>query len=194
MPSGFSPTSLNRLPLTQGDDAMLNSLMFVNQLGQTVLAPAVFPCPSGLAQVATSGTDVACTNGTAYVSQVIVTANKLLTGVGFLIGSVGGTNNVIVTLYDSNGTLLASNAAAGTLVGTAANYQQVPFTTAYQAGPGAYLVALTFNGTTAKFRAAAPPALGYPAFSVAQTFGTIAASITPVTTYTVSLAPLCYLY
>lgn len=144
---------------------------------------------------ATSGTDTACTNGTAYCGSVRVIANMTITGIVYLIGSVGGTDKVIVSLHDSAGNLLANSALAGATVGTAANTQAVAFTAPYAAkGPATYFVAVTFNGTTAKFRT-------IPAFcsggtignGVTQTFGT-AASFTAPTTFTADKVPVAWLY
>ena len=144
---------------------------------------------------ATSGTDSACTNGTAYCGSVFLGANATITGVEYLIGSVGGTDKVIVSLHDKTGALLANSALAGVTVGTAANTQQVPFTATYAAvGPAWYFVAVTFNGTTAKFRTV--PAFchgGVIGNSVTQTFGT-AATFTAPTTFTADKVPVANLY
>jgi hypothetical protein len=82
----------------------------------------------GSVALATAGTDVACTDGTTYFTEIYIPTLRVLTGVFYLIGSVGGTNSVIVTLYDNTGAVLANSLAAGTTVGTAANIQSVAFT------------------------------------------------------------------
>lgn len=146
---------------------------------------------------ATSGTDTACTNGTGYCGAVRITRNCTVTGIQYLVGSVGGTDKVIVSLHDSTGALLANSALAGTTVGTAAQAQQVAFTGTYAAvGPGLYFVCVTFNGTTAKFRTV--PAYcnvgnGAIGNSVTQTFGT-AATFTAPTTFTADKVPVASLY
>ena len=144
---------------------------------------------------ATSGTDSACTNGTAYVGTLNIPGNCTITGLEYLIGSVGGTDKVIVSLHDEGGAVLANSAVAGVTVGTAANTQQVPFTAAVTVvGPCKVFVALTFNGTTAKFRTI--PAFchgGILGNSVTQTFGTVAA-FTPPTTFTADKVPVANLY
>lgn len=146
---------------------------------------------------ATSGTDTACTNGTAYVGSVFLGANATVTGIQYLVGSVGGTDSVVASLHDSAGTLLANSALAGAVVGTAAQVQQVAFTSTYAAkGPGWYFVALTFNGATAKFRSV--PAYcnagsGVIGNGVTQTFGT-AATFTAPTTFTADKVPVASLY
>lgn len=144
---------------------------------------------------ATSGTDTACTNGTGYCGSIFVPGNMTITGVEYLIGSVGGTDKVIASLHDSAGVLLANSALAGATVGTAANTQQVAFTSTYAAvGPATYYICLTFNGTTAKFRSV--PAFcqgGVMGNSVTQTFGT-AATFTAPTTFTADKVPVAWIY
>jgi hypothetical protein len=180
---------------------------------------------------ATSGTDTACTNGTGYVGSILIPAACTITGIGYLVGSVGGTNSVVVSLHDSAGTLLANSAAAGTLVGTAAQVQQVAFTTPYvvdgnftvkdwkdypdtttplsQAAmedletrvtdytdaKGMFaFIAVTFNGTTAKFRTVpAHCQAGVIGNGVTQTFGT-PASFTAPTTFTADKVPVAFVY
>lgn len=145
--------------------------------------------------------------GTIYYSTYVVTAPsatsgvvnlssaKLLTGVNVLVGSVGGTDNWCVGLYNSAGVLVASSALAGAVAGTTGTWQQFAFTTAYAAPPGVYLVALQSNGTTAK-----PAMFNFPAPAVTSsapvltgsqtgTFGTLASIGTISTTYTANLGP-----
>lgn len=147
---------------------------------------------------ATSGTDTACSNGTAYVGSIFLPNNKTITGIQYLVGSVGGTDKVVVSLHDYNtGAVLANSATAGTLVGTAANNFQVAFTATYNAvGPKHYWIALTFNGTTAKFRsvpAHCQAGSGVLGNGVTQTFGT-PATFTPPTTFTADKVPVASVY
>lgn len=146
---------------------------------------------------ATSGTDTACTNGTGYAGIIYIPNNVTITGVRFLIGSVGGTDKVIASIHDENGTLLANSALAGATVGTAAQTQDVALTAAYLAiGPAFLFLGLTFNGTTAKFRSV--PAYcnvggGVIGNSFTQTFGT-AASFAAITTFTADKVPVASIY
>lgn len=145
---------------------------------------------------ATTGTDTAATNGTAYYVSIYVPGKTLITGIQNLIGSVGGTDKVIGAIYDISGNLLANTLATGTTVGTAANTQQVPLTLPkILDGPNFYLVSLTFNGTTAKFRSI--PAFcdnGCIAGSVAQVFGTEGNIAPSATKFTADKGPICSLY
>jgi hypothetical protein len=147
------------------------------------------------APTATSGTDTACTNGTAYVGSVFVPMNATVTGIQYLVGSIGGTDKVVASLHDSAGALLANSALAGATVGTAAQVQQVALTATYAAvGPAFYFVGVTFNGATAKFRSVpAHTQTGVVGNGVTQTFGT-AASFTAPTTFSADKVPVASLY
>lgn len=147
----------------------------------------------GTAVLATAGTDSACTNGDRYWVSLMIPRNVTLTGLAYLIGSVGGTDKVITELHNSAGVLVATSALAGATVGTAANIQGVDFTAPYAAIAGRYYAALQFNGTTAKFRTYPIPGSKIVAATAAGTFGTSAA-ITPGTTFTADKGPICYTY
>lgn len=139
----------------------------------------------------TTGTDTACTNGTIYVGAIFLGSNCTITGLSYLIGSVGGTDKVISYLFDSTGAVVANSALAGATVGTTATMQRVDFTAAYTAPAGLYYAGVVFNGTTAKFRT---HTFGdHPAGQVSYTFGT-SASITVPTTFTASKAPYAMIY
>lgn len=143
--------------------------------------------------LATAGTDTACDNGSRFWGEIDIPSNTTVTGIAYLIGSVGGTDKAIVELHNSTGALVATSALAGTTVGTAANLQKIPFTAPYAATAGKYYIAVQFNGTTAKFRTHAIPGGAFVAASAAGTFGT-SATITPGTTYTADKAPIACTY
>jgi len=146
---------------------------------------------------ATNGTDSACTNGTVYCGSIVLPLNTTISGIQYLVGSIGGTDKVIVSLHASDGTLLANSATAGTTVGSAATMHQVPFTAQYAArGPLLYYVAVTFNGATAKFRtipAQCGVGNGVVGGSATQTFGTPAAFTAPVV-FNADTIPVASLY
>lgn len=165
--------------------------------GGTVLTTQALGLTSWPVNTATAGTDTAATNGTLYYASIRLPGACLVTGISYLIGSVGGTDKVIASVYDVGGNLLANSAILGVTVGTAANLQAVPFITPVLLdGPNIVIVGLTFNGTTAKFRSV--PAFcggGMLAGSATQTFGTVTATI-PIsaTQFTADKAPVCFLY
>ena len=146
---------------------------------------------------ATSGTDTAFANGTMFVGSVEVPSTFLATGVQYLVGSVGGTDKVIAVLYDSAGNPLANSttAASGTTAGTAAQIQQLAFTSPINvAGPGRYYVGIAANGATAKIRTV--PAFtqsGSLGGTISWTHGTIA-QITAASTFTADQVPFAAIY
>lgn len=150
----------------------------------------------GSVVLATSGTDKACSNGARYWVEIMIPYDVTLTGVAYLVGSVGGTDSVVVQLFNSSGTQVATSRLPGTaadLVGTAAQLQSVPFSSTYNAKAGVYYIAVQFNGTTAKFRTFPIPGSKFIAGTVAGTWGT-AANITPGTTFTADTGPICITY
>lgn len=119
--------------------------------------------------------------------------NTTITGIAILMGSVGGTDNLIVELHDSTGALVATSLLAGTLAGTANTWQQIAFTTPYSAPAGTYFIAVQSNGTTAHPAVYNAPTSPHLSGSATGAFGT-SASITPPTTYTTLLGPSALLY
>jgi hypothetical protein len=141
---------------------------------------------------ATTGTDTVGVATQVWIGELRIGSNTLVTGISYLIGTVGGTDKAIAILYDSNGNVLATSALAGVTVGTAATMQRLPFITAYAAGPGLYYVGISTNGTTARLRTQAFGDTNSTA-QTAQTFGTITA-ITVPSTFTASNAPIAMTY
>jgi hypothetical protein len=148
----------------------------------------------------TGGTDTTPADGRYHLCSIFLPHNMILTGIGYLIGSVGGTDKVIVSLFDADGKQLAYSTLAGTTVGTTATMQSVAFTAPVQvAGPGWYLLGVQMNGTTARLRTI-PTALGISqtanARSLSATFGTagdISAANVP-TTFTADVGPVAFTY
>ena len=145
----------------------------------------------------TAGTDTTPVAGTRFTVSVYVPHNLTLTGIGYLIGTVGGTDNAIVELHDADGTLLANSALAGTLVGTLATFQEISFTAPVTiVGPGWYFLSVTMNGTTARLRTI-PTALGISQTALAKsatgTFGTLG-TLTVPTTFTAGVGPIAYTF
>lgn len=166
--------------------------------GGTSIAARPLNIGSWPVPTATSGTDTACTSGTIYYVSLWLPGDVLVTGVKYLIGSVGGTDKVIASIHDESGSVLANSAVAGATVGTAAQTQDVALTVPYKAnGPGIILVGLTFNGTTAKFRsilAYGNAGSGMAAGSATQTFGTVAAFTPSSTIFTADKGGVLSLY
>lgn len=142
--------------------------------------------------LSTSGTDTFGIATQVWIGELRIGKNTLLTGLSYLIGSVGATDKAIAILYNSAGVPVAWSALAGATVGTAATMQRLAFVTAYAAGPGLYYVGISTNGTTAKIRT---QTFGDTNAGVqtGQVFGTLT-NMTPPTTFTASSAPICMTY
>ena len=148
--------------------------------------------------VTSLGNDTAPTNGGIWLGSLVIPFNCTVTGVQFLVGSVGGTDKVIALLYNSAGTLVASTTSGSApTVATNGTVQQVAFSTTYSAlGPGIYFLALQFNGTTARFKTI--PAnwqVGNNVVGglVSGTFGS-ASTVSLPTTFTANQVPIASLY
>jgi len=158
-----------------------------------VLGPHFYAGGFVPSSLSAGGTDTAGVSTVVWVCEMRIQGNQLLTGISYLIGSVGGTDKVIVALYDSAGNLLANSALAGATVGTASTFQRVAFTAQYQAAPGKYYVAVSTNGTTAKIQTQA--AGDHDAGSITgQVFATLPNPMTVPTTFTAAKAPVAMLY
>lgn len=155
--------------------------------------PTVWPTLGQSAVVTTQGTDSTASATETYIAEIFIPVNTVVTGIQYLVGSVGGTDKAIVALASSAGVVLANSALAGTTVGTTAAYHRVALTSAYTAvGPAKYFVLLQINGTTCRFRTHTFGAAG-AAKKTAEVFGTLT-TVTPPTTFTTALAPIATTY
>jgi hypothetical protein len=139
---------------------------------------------------ATMGTDTTPVVTETYLARVFIPANMTLTGISVLNGSaVAG--NITVALADSSGVVVASSASTAAS-GTAA-FQQVPFSSTYQAkGPGEYFILLQCNNTGYRFRSHAVG--NFKAGKLTgQTYGTLP-SFTVPTGFTANLGPVADTY
>lgn len=159
--------------------------------------PATIFSDGGPPATATSGTDTAFADGTLFLTSVFVPANFTATGAGFLVGSVGGTDKVIVNVWTSAGVHVIGStvAASGTTAGTAAQNQEINFTAATSlVGPARYFIGVSANGLTAKLRTR-PAYTGGKAFagSVAQTHAATT-TVTPPSAFAADKSAFLYLY
>ena len=157
------------------------------------VAPSAVFAIGGAPAAGTTGNNTADTNGTVYVSELWLPVNKTLTGAGWLIGTTGGSDKAIVSLYSATGTLLANSTTSGVTVGTGNTFQSIAFTATYAAVMGKYFVGYCANGTTATFQTYSIAGSPFMAGSGTQTFGT-PASITAPTTFTANQGPICFVY
>ena len=177
------------------------NVAFIPQSGVSTPAfnqgPLRLPCIS-LGSLALSSYE---TNGTAPVAgsinltEIHVPYTQTWTGIGVLNGTTVGTDNMLVALYGSDGTLLANSAVAGTLSATASVMQNRAFTSPITLVPGRYFLGVQSNGTTATLRHLAAANGANACTSVtAGVFGTVPATITPPTTFVDVVGVISWLY
>lgn len=155
-----------------------------------------FRAASGQPILATAGTDTTVTASRLYCTKVFIPYSCTITGLAFLIGSVGGTHKAVVSMYTAAGVLVANSAIAGsgTTVWTAANMQALDFLVPYAAvWPAYYRVGVNYSGTTPTLRTYPIPWANFWTGRLTQTVGT-PADITPPTTYTADFAPFIMTY
>lgn len=142
---------------------------------------------------ASAGTNVTPVAGTVYFCEINVPFPCVMKGIAPKIGSVGGTDNLIVALYDRNGALIANSALAGTLAGTANTYQPIPFTAPIYARPGMYFVLVQDAGTTSRLSAHTQG--NFRTGSATGVFGTLPNPIAVVPgSFTTAVGPIAQLY
>lgn len=145
----------------------------------------------------TDGNDAACTDGDRYWTEIMIPYNVTITGASYLVGSVGGTDSVVMQMFNSAGTEVATSkttgATHGAIVGTTAEFQNCDFVSPYAAVAGVYYLCVQFNGTTAKFRTYTIPNSKFVAGTAAGTWDT-KADITPGTTFTANKGVIILTY
>lgn len=148
---------------------------------------------------ATSGTDTTPAEKKLFVTSVWIPSFKICKGIGYLVGSVGGTNKAVAGLFNSAGLVVAktSETTEGTLVGTAAEIQEIAFTSEYAAAaPGLYYIGITMNGNTARLRSIPTNTAGSNIFTTEASLTTknVLETITPPTTFTGNKGPVAWVY
>lgn len=143
---------------------------------------------------ATSGTDTTPVAGTVYFGSVATHGDMFISGVRFLAGSASTNGNVIASIYDEAGVLLANSLLAGTTTTTAAQTQTVSLTVPYMiTGPRYVFVGLSFSSTSDRFRSVptfCDVGFGIISGSVTGAFGTLASPIAIPTTFTGGVCPI----
>lgn len=141
--------------------------------------------------------------GTVYVTDIYVSGDTLVTGIGVLNGTTAGTDKIVVWLFDESGLALGSSTLSGTTSSGANAWQEIALTATIRIKAGHYLIGYRQNGTTATPRFQGTAATGFGdamttsiAHSNAQvgSFGSTIYAITPGTAYTAGQGPLAYLY
>lgn len=151
-----------------------------------------FPVPGAVAYTGIGGTGTAPTATGLFCTEIDLPYNFRMTGLGILNGTVVGTDNHTISIYDATGNLLANSAAAGVLAANASTYQNISLTTPYYlVGPALYYGCMQSNGTTATVRmvTAGTQDQILTKLTTGQTFGTFAPTFTVPTTFTTAVGP-----
>lgn len=199
------PTGLAIEDVTIGDDLVVKDTLKVTgattPTGGLVTATAApgFYAGGWHPVAATSGTDTTPAEKKLFVTSIFLPVNKTIKGIGYLVGSVGGTNKVVAGLWDAKGELLAhsSETTEGATVGTAAEIQELALTAEYKAvGPAVYFVGVTMNGNTARLRTIPKNTAGSNVLSeeISITTKNTLAKITAPTAFTADKGPVAWVY
>jgi hypothetical protein len=152
--------------------------------------------PVGFTAYGSFGTNTTPVDGTTYYADVFIPRNVTLTGVSILNGTVAGTNNWIVGLHTTaGGATVANSNLSGTLSSGTDAFQDVAFTSTYNAvGPARYWIVFQTNGATDRFRTvAASTFVDVLTKSATGSFGTLP-SLTPPTTFTADVGLIACVY
>ena len=154
------------------------------------------------ASVGTNSTDIA---NKRMTTSFYLPRTGIFTGLQYLSGGTATTDNATTQIADASGNILATSAAAGTLVATANTFQPIAFalngagaaqTKTLLVGPALYFASVVGNGTAAGFYQTVPTLTFKNILSqgtTSITFGTFP-SFTVPTTFTADLAPVMCLY
>lgn len=140
---------------------------------------------AGAVHSLTTGTDVTMDDGDRHFTEIYIPYTTTVTGIFYLVGSSGGSDSVIVELFDIDGDRVSGAFSDTTIVGTAVEFQKVPFLAPITVNPGLYYVSAQFDGTTDEYRSPLTTGVPYGADTQAGTFA-VKAPIVPDSTWTVS--------
>lgn len=158
--------------------------------------PAIQPnMPMGGVALTAAGASSAHVAGTMNLAEIFLPNWNTWKGMAVLNGTIVGTDNMLVALYGSNGTLLANSAVAGALSAGASVFQNRDFLTPVTLPPGRYFCGVQCAGTTAttmKFIAAN----GVNVLTAAPTgtFGVVPTTVAVPTTNTTAVGCVVQLY
>lgn len=174
---------------------MANEAQFLAAVGAPVTGRSRYQTAGPTAAYASTGTNTATVAGTVYLAEIEISRNAPLVGIAVLNGATVGTDKGIVSLYDSNGNLVANSALAGATTSGANAYQTYAFTAPYNAvGPARYWIGYQSNGTTDTIRTiAASSIIMTLTGSATGVFGTLPA-ITPPVAFAADKGPYAYAY
>lgn len=157
----------------------------------SITAPRGIHTGQHAAYVSTDGNNSTPVTTETYVSEIIVPAACVITGIALFNGS-DVTGNVTVGLATAAGVPITAAKSASTAGSGTDAYQLVPFAAAYTAAPGTYFIQVAYSSGTARYNC---HTLGTHATvaQTGQTYGTFT-SFTPPTTFVSNIANICGLY
>jgi hypothetical protein len=130
-----------------------------------------------------------------YYCEVFIPANAKITGIAVLNGgTTSASQNTNVGLANSSGVIVA-NSATTTAQATANTYQQIPFTSAYNAiGPGKYFICVQGSATTGYLATHSIGNFG-ASLKTTETYGTFLTTASyATTTFTANDGPVADTY
>lgn len=147
--------------------------MPIYSLGNTLNRPTSSLSSVWLSPLGVNFPQAAVAN-TIYLSLVAIDAPCTLTGVQ-LRNDTPVSGNVLVSLYNAAGTVLLASSGSTAQAG-AFSVQLVPFSAAYAASPGSYLLGSQIDNTTGHLQTHTP--LG-PSVTAAQGGFVVPSTVTP---------------
>lgn len=170
----------------------------VTQTGGITPTTAPLSIPNWWPSAVTSGTDTTPADGTLFLTSITPPVNFTATGVGYVLGTIGGTDRVVVNLWSAAGVNLAQSTTAsnGTVAGTTATYQKIDFTATVALTAGTrYFIGVAAKGNNCRLRTVPVGADLFTMYagSVAQTHAATT-TISPPSGFTADKAPVCFLY
>jgi hypothetical protein len=161
--------------------------------------------PIGSVAYASVGTNTTDISDKRMTTSFYLPRTGIFTGIQVLQGGTATTDNITTQVADGGGKIIATSAAAGTLLATANTFKAIAFalngagaaqTKTILVGPSMYFLSVTGNGTAAGAYQTVPTLTFKNILSqgtTSITFGTFPA-YTPPTTFTADLAPVVCLY
>jgi hypothetical protein len=151
--------------------------------------------PIGSVAYASVGTNTADVNGQLWITDIWIPFSKAITKIGFLQGGTATTDNFLVAIYDSTGTLLGNSNTAGVVSGDREHVQGSD-ALEHRAGlwAGAVLDCHPGQRHCGRSHPDDPHVDLYRRAhdGCSGTFGTVPASITLPTTFTAGNGPIVY--
>lgn len=167
----------------------------------------LFATGNNPAAISTDGVNSTPVVTEIYCANLFVDFTTFATGIAVFNGTVVATDKYKVALFDKDGIMLRTSAAAGFQPATADAYEQVAFAlgpdgvtaaTTIVLPTGVYTIGVIYNGVTNRFNAhgvGAFPTRRVTGAVFATAFNTTSLSITPPTVFTVTdLPPIASLY